>query len=71
MWQTRVAGTKSLPALQACDILQNHLPDIASYIMIDSIAGSGSPMLIFKASLDAWLAAYQEQPVFALFSLER
>ncbi|BDD64235.1 hypothetical protein MPDQ_004363 [Monascus purpureus] len=63
IWKTRIPGTKGSPALQACDILLRHLPDIGSYTMIDSCAGGGGPITIFEDTPNAWLAARHEQPV--------
>lgn len=53
MWRTRAPGTKDLLAVQVCGLLLHHLPNLASFTFIDSFAGSGGPIPIIEATLNA------------------
>ncbi|BCR92220.1 uncharacterized protein ACHE_80120A [Aspergillus chevalieri] len=63
MWRTRAPGTKDSPAVQVCDLLLHHLPNLASFTFIDSCAGGGGPIPIMEATLNAKLKQRGEGPV--------
>lgn len=63
MWSTTGVGRTSSTAAQACDVLVEHLPDPASFTIVDACAGAGGPTPILEASLNEKIEARGQKPV--------